>query len=451
MFGIGSLSGVGFGNQNIKSASYATVGSNQIVINIDGLYTSFNITRTNISSGNTTVEFDDQTGSTFIDNTVSPNSQYSYSIVPMSTGNPGPTFPLQSVWTLVDVTLTQFSYDYNSVQINWTGTYKSILVTRTSPTTGAPSGSSDNYPLSSTPQSSVNGYIIDTGLPFNTYIYTIVATNNAGVETIINSNYITSIPSSPPPTFGTPANVTSTSYGTYNYWIVTGNTTLTFLAPTEVGYLLVGGGGSGGATNFSGTRYVSGGGGGGGGGVCWSEKSGTNLSVDTVATYSITIGSGGVHNINSGNGHSTTFSVDSTVILTAGGGRGGSSATTVMGGAGGNGGTGTGGKTNIAGGAGGVGGNDPLSGLLINNAGKGIDGALISLPDVDLMYQIGAGGGGGSGTSGNGGTGGSIGGGNGTNSSVPGESATYYGGGGGGAISIQTSNDGYQGYVVIYY
>ena len=448
MFGTGSLSGVGFGNQNIKSASYESISSNQIIINIEGIYTSFNITR---NDGKTTTSFDNQTGTTFIDDTVSPNSQYSYNIVPVSSGNTGPTFPMQSVWTLVSVELTQFSYDYNSVQINWKGTYKSLSVTRISPSVGLPNGTSSNYPLSMNPQGSVTGYVIDTDLPFNTYIYNIVATNNAGIETIINSYYITSIPSSPAPIFGTPSNVTSTSFGTYNYWIITGDTTLTFLAPTEVGYLLVGGGGSGGSVSISGTRYDGGGGGGGGGGICWSQKSGTNLSVDTVSMYSITIGSGGIRNINSGNGNNTTFSVDSTVILSAGGGGGGNSATTIMGGAGGNGGTGTGGKTNITGGAGGKGGNDPLSGLLVNIASPGDNGSIITLNDVDLIYQFGAGGGGGSGVSGNGGIGGEIGGGNGTNSSIPGESAAYYGSGGGGAISNSTSNAGYQGYVVIYY
>ena len=445
MLGTGSLSGVGFGNQMINSASYGIVTSNQINIDINGNYTTYNVTRNNQITSET-VSFDLQSGSTFTDNTVLPNTPYSYSIVPFSSGNAGPTFPLQSVWTLVNVAMTQFSYTFNSVQLNWTGQYTSISVNRTDPTTGIPTGSSSNYPTSSSPQTSINGYVIDTDLPFNTYIYNIVATNGAGVSTNISSNYITSIPSMPPPNFGTSSNVTSTSYGTYNYWIVTGNTTITFSQDTEVGYLLVGGGGCGGSAQFTGTTYVSGGGGGGGGGICWSPKSGSNLIVDTLTTYSITIGLGGVKTVNGGNGYSTTFTAGSTDILTANGGGVGGTATTALGGSGGTGGTGVGGVTNNTGGAGGAGGNDPTG-----HAGNGNDGTLVSLDDVNLMYQIGAGGGGGSKTNGNGGIGGSIGGGNGVNSGSSGASATYYGAGGGGSITSSTNNSGYQGYVVIYY
>ena len=449
MFGTGSISGVGFGDQVINSASYETVTSNQINININGTYTTFNVTRINQITG-AIATFNEQTGSTFTDNTVQPNSQYSYSIVPFTTGNPGPTFPLQSVWTLTNVVMTQFSYTFNSVQINWTGQYTSISVNRISPTTGIPTGSSSNYPASSSPQTSVNGYVIDTDLPFNTYIYDIVATNGAGVSTTVSSYFITSVPSNPPPNFGTPTNVTSTSYGTYNYWIVTGNTTLTFSQDTQVGYFLVGGGGSGGSVQFTGTTYDSGGGGGGGGGMCWSPISVSNLIVDTVTTYSITIGKGGVKTTNGGNGYSTTFSAGSTAIITANGGGAGENATSALGGDGGSGGTGIGGLNNITGGAGGAGGSDPIENY-IPYARNGNDGTLVSLDDVDLMYQMGAGGGGGSKIIGKGGIGGSIGGGNGDNSSSSGASATYYGAGGGGSVSTTEINSGYQGYVVIYY
>ena len=450
MLGTGSLSGVGFGNQLINSASYGTVTSNEINININGNYTTFNVTRNNQITG-ATATFDAQSGSTFTDNTVQPNTPYSYSIVPITSGNAGPTFPLHSVWTLVNVVMTPFSYTYNSVQINWTGQYTSISVDRISPTTGTPTGSSSNYPTSSSSQTSVNGYLIDTDLPFNTYIYNIVATNGEGVSTIISSNFITSIPSMPPPNFGTPANVTSTSYGTYNYWIITGNTTLTFSQDTEIGYLLVGAGGCGGSVHFTGTTYDSGGGGGGGGGVCWSPKSGTNLIVDTVTTYSITIGKGGVKTINGGNGYSTTFTAGSTDILTANGGGAGEDSTTDSGGNGGIGGTGVGGVNNNTGGTGGKGGNDLDSNYGFMNARNGNDGKLVSLDDVNLMYLIGAGGGGGSNINNYGGVGGRIGGGNGDNSSTPGASATYYGAGGGGTVSTTEINSGYQGYVVLYY
>jgi len=456
MFGTGSLSGVGFGNQVINSASYGTVTSNQINININGNYMTFNVTRNNQITGEI-VTFDNQSGSTFTDNAVLPNTPYSYSIVPFSSGNAGPTFPMQSVWTLVNVAMTQFSYTFNSVQLNWTGQYTSISVNRISPTTGTPAGSSANYPTSSSPQTSVTGYVIDTNLPFNTYIYEIVATNGAGVSTTISSNFITSIPSNPPPNFGTPTNVTSTSYGTYNYWIVTGNTTITFSQDTQVGYLLVGGGGSGGSggsLQFAGITYVSGGGGGGGGGICWSPVSSSNLTVDTFTTYSITVGNGGVKTVNGGNGYSTTFTDGSNVTITANGGGAGGNSTTAFGGRGGrggSGGTGVGGVNNITGGSGSSGGSDDTGNYIVIPCVNGSDGAVVSLDDVDLIYQMGAGGGGGSRISGYGGTGGAIGGGNGVNSGISGASATYYGGGGGGSITSSENNSGYQGYVVIYY
>ena len=452
MLGTGSLSGVGFGNQNISSASYGTVASNQISIDITGIYTTFDVTRNNLITGDS-VTFYGQSGSAFIDNTVQPNTQYSYSIVPITSGNAGPTFPLQSVWTLVNVTMTQFSYTYNSVQLNWTGQYSSISISRISPTTGTPTGDSSNYPSSSSPQASLNGYLIDTNLPFNTYIYTIDATNGAGVTTNISSYFITSVPSNPPPTFGTPANVTSTSFGTYNYWIITGDTTVTFSQPTQVGYLLVGGGGPGGSTNFRGTTYASGGGGGGGGGICWSPVSGSNLYVDDVTTYFIAIGKGGIRNRSTQS--DTIFdNGTSTGILVALGGERGLNATSPIrgiGGGGGGGGYGLGGVYNANGGAGGAGGKDPAGNYIDTAAGNGADGTVISLDDIGLIYQVGAGGGGGSSISGNGGTGGLIGGGNGTNSGASGAAATYYGAGGGGTVTASENNNGYQGFAVIYY
>lgn len=447
MFGIGSISGVDFGSQIINTATYGVVSNNQININLTGKYTSFNVFRTNITGGNIVTTLTGQTGSTFTDNNVTANNQYSYKFIPISNGNEGPTFPLSPVWTLVNVTYSPFSNTVNSVQINWSGVYSTISITRTSPTSGTPTGSSSNYPTSSSPQTSVTGYITDNGLTYNTYIYTIIATNGGGVSTTITTRYTGSIPTLPGPTFGNASTVSSSSYGTYNYWIFNGNNTITFPISTNIGYVLVGGGGAGGDYSI----YYSGSGGGGGGGVCWSPKSGTNLIVDTLTTYSITIGKGGVNTINGGNGYSTTFTAGSTDILTANGGGAGEDSTTDSGGNGGIGGTGVGGVNNNTGGTGGKGGNDLDSNYGIMNARNGNDGTLVSLDDVNLMYLIGAGGGGGSNINNYGGVGGRIGGGNGDNSSTPGASATYYGAGGGGTVSTTEINSGYQGYVVLYY
>ena len=346
MLGTGSISGLGFGNQIINSANYSGVSSNQITINIQGTYTSFNVVRTNITGGNIVTTFTGQTGSTFTDNALSANTQYSYSLIPNSSGNDGPTFPMPSVWTLVNVTYNTFSNTFDSVQINWSGVYSSISVTRTSPNTGTPTGPSSNYPLSSSPQTSVTGYITDTGLYYSTFIYTIVATNGGGIETVITTKYTTSISELPLPTFGTPSNVVASSYGTYNYWIITKSTTVQFDQPTKIGYILVGGGGPG----ANSPSYSTGGGGGGGGGVCWSTKTNSNTNVAANVVYTITVGPGS-STLGIG-GSATTFSGSGITTLTAnGGGYGWYGFKTIVGKAG-VGGTSSGGVNNNTGGSG---------------------------------------------------------------------------------------------------
>lgn len=442
MFGTGSISGIDFGSQIINSATYGVVSNNQININLTGIYTSFNVIRTNITGGNIETTFTGQTGSTFTDNGLTSNTQYSYKFIPVSSGNEGPTFPLSSVWTLVNVTYNTFSNTINSVQINWSGIYSSISVTRTSPTSGTPTGSSSNYPTSSSPQTSVTGYLTDVGLTYNTYIYTITATNGGGTETVITTKYTTSISQLPLPTFGTLTNVSASSYGTYNYWIVTGNNTITFDQPTTIGYMLVGGGGSGANSPNS----VTGGGGGGGGGVCWSTKSASTTNVTENAVYTITVGNGSsTIGISGGN---TIFSGDGITTLTANGGYSGEIGLRRTVGTGGAGGSSNGGKNNISGGSGSNGSSSIAGGA----------GPVIRIPDINKIYQCSGGGGGGSAPPKLGGNGGAGGGGNGSNSSnyikagnpENGSLATYYGGGGGGQV-YSNITAGYNGFVLIYY
>lgn len=440
MFGIGSISGVDFGSQIINTATYGVVSNNQININLTGKYTSFNVFRTNITGGNIVTTLTGQTGSTFTDNNVTANNQYSYKFIPISNGNEGPTFPLSPVWTLVNVTYSPFSNTVNSVQINWSGVYSTISITRTSPTSGTPTGSSSNYPTSSSPQTSVTGYITDNGLTYNTYIYTIIATNGGGVSTTITTRYTGSIPTLPGPTFGNASTVSSSSYGTYNYWIFNGNNTITFPISTNIGYVLVGGGGAGGDYSI----YYSGSGGGGGGGVCWATKSSATTTFSGGTTYSISVGSGATSR--GGTGSDTTIT-GSNIALTAKGGDGGITGfktfTGGLGGAGGAGGTSSGGKNNITGGSGTQG----TSGL------TGGSGPIIRLPDIGKTYQFSGGGGGGSGYATKGGNGGAGGGGNGVKSSAyqGSAAATYYGGGGGGLAFNAVNNNGYNGFVLIYY
>jgi hypothetical protein len=441
MFGTGSISGIAFNSQVINSATYGAITSNQININISGVFVTYTVVRTNITGGNIETTFSNQTGSTFYDSGLNPNTQYSYQIIPYTGTNPGPTYPVNPVWTLVNVGYNPFSYSLNNIQINWTGTYSTITVTRTSPTASSPSGTAVNYPNSSSPQNSVNGYITDTGLTFGTYIYTIVATNGGGVSTTITANYVAAIPLLPAPTFGTPTNVTALSYGNFGYWIVTGSTTVTFSQGTRIGYVVVGPGGGGGTFKISGTNYDTGGGGGGGGGICWSTKSASSIVVDDTSTYQITIGRGatGVTSF------LKTGTTPVTYLSATAGGAGANVNGGYQGGAGGAGGTATGGTNNITGAAGGTGTWDASyntsPGFQLATAGG--NGALISLPDINKTYKFGAGGGGGGG-----GAGGLMGGGNGNDSSP---NATYYGGGGGGTTHGYIPGVGQQGYFLIYY
>jgi hypothetical protein len=170
-----------------------------------------------------------------------------------------------------------------------------------------------------------------------------------------------------------------------------------------IDYLVVAGGGAGGSN----VDYSNGGGGGGAGGMLQA----TGYTVDPGTTYTITIGAGGVSNLNSGGTSGGGTNSSFATITATGGGGGGNRA----GGAGGSGGSG-GGRAPNSSSAGGTG----IAGQG-NNGGAGSGGGY-------------GGGGGGAGQAGNAGGIGSPGsnGGNGLQSSITG-TATYYAGGGGGA------------------
>lgn len=174
----------------INSATYGTVTSNSITINITGTYDTFNIIRTNLLT-NAIVNVNGQTGTTYVDNTVFPNYDYSYSIIPINKGVTGQTFSLTDTWTLVSVTTSPPTISSGSVRINWSGYYSTIAVIRTSTIPiGFPSGAHINFSTSSSQQSNVNGYVTDTGLTNGTtYTYTIAATNGGGVTTQITDSY----------------------------------------------------------------------------------------------------------------------------------------------------------------------------------------------------------------------------------------------------------------------
>ena len=180
-------------------------------------------------------------------------------------------------------------------------------------------------------------------------------------------------------------------------------------------YLLIAGGGGGGGGN---------GGGGGGGGGAGGYLTGSQ-SISAKASYTITIGAGGVGRVGSSSWSSGDNSVFGAITAT-GGGKGGTQATpyaAVAGGSGGGGGGGTG--TGVEANTAGARTASPLQGNIGGNGGH-ISGT-----------SLGGGGGGGASSAGgdysvaNGGNGGS-----GLSSSITGVSVTRAGGGGG---SINTN------------
>ena len=166
--------------------------------------------------------------------------------------------------------------------------------------------------------------------------------------------------------------------------MLTSGTSYTAPANCIAIYVEAVGGGGGGA----GTSGGGGGGGGGAGGYCAKY-----FTVVPAATYTYTIGAGGVAE---GTGGSTTFTVGATTITSAGGGGGSIEST------GGAGGACTNGDINISGGGGGAGGTSPQSGAggnsFFGGGGAGLGGQFGS-----SAGSAGSAGGGGSGGFSNGG------------------------------------------------
>lgn len=208
---------------------------------------------------------------------------------------------------------------------------------------------------------------------------------------------------------------TTTTSGGYVINTFTGSGTWTVPSGvTSVDYLVVAGGGGGGGRM---------GGGGGAGGLL----SGTNYSITSGASISITIGAGGAGGGASGTvGSNGGNSIFNTTITAIGGGGGGSSGNVGVGYAatsGGSGGGGAGGQSMVgASGTSGQGNSGANGYASLNYGGAGGGGASAA---------------GGAGTASAGGNGGA-----GTASSITGSSITYAGGGGGGLYSSGTPGFG---------
>jgi hypothetical protein len=160
----------------IANATYGTIGNVSVIINLTGAYTSFNVVRTNITAGNTIVTYYGLTGSSYTDSTVSSNTNYSYSIVPVNYIIAGTVYSVGSITTLLTApvlaTSTTTNYTKRFVFTPLVGS--DILYTATT-NTGI-SGTSTTSP------------IIIYGLTKSTsYTATLTASNSFGTSPPSNS------------------------------------------------------------------------------------------------------------------------------------------------------------------------------------------------------------------------------------------------------------------------
>ena len=160
------------------TATY-TDASSSIILNLSGPFTSYNLTRTNITAGNTQTAFNGQTTKTYTDTGLTANNNYSYQIVPINSSATGNPVNLGSICTYGYATITSITTTTSTVVFNWSGVYNTITITRSG---GTPIlGTLTNYP-SGNGQTVVTGSATDSNLAdYTTYNYTITITNSAGL------------------------------------------------------------------------------------------------------------------------------------------------------------------------------------------------------------------------------------------------------------------------------
>ena len=160
------------------TATY-TDASSSIILNLSGPFTSYNLTRTNITAGNTTTAFNGQTTKTYTDTGLTANNNYSYQIVPINSSATGNAVNLGSICTYGYATITSITTTTSTVVFNWSGVYNTITITRSG---GTPTlGTLTNYPNGNN-QTVVTGSATDTNVTDSTtYNYTITLTNSTGL------------------------------------------------------------------------------------------------------------------------------------------------------------------------------------------------------------------------------------------------------------------------------
>ena len=194
--------------------------SSSVILNLSGPFTSYNLTRTNITAGNTTTNLTGLTNKTNTDTGLTANTNYSYQIVPISsiaTGNP---VNLGSTWTFANVTLAAPTINANNIAFTWSGNYSYLSISSTSGDVSA------NIPSGTTTwtDTGLNG----VGLTGTTaYSYTITAYNGAGASgnnVWYNGSYLS----------GALSLTTVSSYNMSTFTNITGKTVTTPAAFTQL-------------------------------------------------------------------------------------------------------------------------------------------------------------------------------------------------------------------------
>ena len=193
-------------------ASIGTVTQSTIELReFTGNYSKLEIQRLN--NNIITYDVSNITADSWIDTGLSLNTLYTYKIIPYNPNDLSGVFYNElSQYTNANGQIAPITYvntEYNKLQINWTGTYSSALITKNNGDALNPL-ISNNYSSSNSPQISVVGNIIDTGLLPNTvYSYTVTLLSGNGIATVISSDIsMITIPEVTGGSFGT---ITTTS------------------------------------------------------------------------------------------------------------------------------------------------------------------------------------------------------------------------------------------------
>ena len=188
----------------LTAASYGSINNNSIEINnITGSYYNLSIKRKNIiTNTENTISPTGVSITQYTDTGLLPNTPYYYTLTPINNiGNIGQTYIdirntintnniiTGNIYTSVTGSILPCNdILHNKLRIRWSGIYSVVTVTRNINKEIQPD-LSYNYPLSSTPQTQVNGNVIDSGLIPNTlYSYTVTLKNGDGIGTIISND-----------------------------------------------------------------------------------------------------------------------------------------------------------------------------------------------------------------------------------------------------------------------